>query len=128
MALNLKKVDVVSAANKGATVDIVDPVTGDVTGAKITVVGSDSDLYRKAQRKILNKRLNEKKGKTRAEELEAESLELLAQCTTGWEGIEDDGTPLTFSIDAARKLYKEFPFIKEQIDAAIADRALFLGN
>jgi len=125
---NLKTLDVVSKANEGTTVDIVHPVTGDPLGIKVQVVGQDSDLYRKAQRKILNKRLNDKKFKTRAEELENEAIDLLAGCTVGWEGIQEGETDIPFSVDAAKRVYREYPWMKEQVDMAIGDRGNFLGN
>ena len=128
MGFDLKNLDVVSLANTGTTVDIVHPVTGDPLGIKVTVAGMDSDLYRKAQRKILNKRLNDKKFKTRAEELENESIDLLAHCTMSWEGVEEDGVVVPFTVDNAKKVYRTYPWMKEQVDVAIGDRGNFLGN
>lgn len=128
MGYDLSTLNVVEAANKGTVVDITHPVSGEVLGIKITVAGSDSDIYRKAQRQILNKRLAQRAVKTKAEEIENESLELLVKCTLGWEGVEEAGAPIPFSAEAARSLYKKYPWLREQVDTAIADRSLFLGN
>lgn len=128
MSFDLSELNTVELANKGAVVNITHPSTGDDLGIKITVAGSDSDLYRKAQRKIMNKRLADKKMKTRVEEIENESLELLAQCTMTWEGVKEGGSEVPCTFDNAKRLYKTYPWLKEQVDQAISDRGLYLGN
>lgn len=128
MSFDLTELNTVELANKGAVINIVHPSTGDDLGMKITVAGSDSDLYRKAQRKIMNKRLAEKKMKTRVEEIENESLELLAQCTMSWEGVKEGGMDILCTPENAKRLYKTYPWLKEQVDTAITDRGLYLGN
>lgn len=99
------------------------------TGQAITVsiVGMDSEQFRTRHRAIINKRLNAgKKAKVTAEEIEAEAIETIAACITGWQHIELDGKAMEFSKGAAKTLLTRLPWLREQLDEAIADRANFL--
>lgn len=132
---DLAQFDVTAAANNGATLQLRHPATGkkleDAEGAPITITlaGSDSDAYRKAQRQITNRRLAEtkKRGglKLTSEELEEEALDILVACTLAWSSnlVIDGEVPSN-----ARKIYQRLPWAKEQADEFIADRAAFLGN
>lgn len=95
----------------------------------ITLVGTDSDVFRKAQRAILDRRLNQK-GKTKlsSAEIEQEGITTLASCTVGWSGIKIDGKELPFSKDNVKALYgrADLPWIKDQVDEFIADRSNFM--
>ena len=118
----------------GVPVPLRHPVTGeklthDKTGEPITIsiVGMDSDQFRARHRAIINRRLNAgKKAKVTAEEIETESIGTIAACVTGWAGVNLDGADLTFTIDNVKALLARLPFIREQLDEAIADRANFL--
>ncbi len=127
--IDLSSLDVVAAAETGAEIEILHPVTGKELGITITIVGADSERYRKNLRSLANSRLNRKARKTASlEEAEEDGLELLAKATLGWKGVVVDGAEIPFSPLEAKKLYKRFPWIKEQVDAAIADRRTFLGD
>ncbi|KMO28172.1 hypothetical protein, partial [Methylobacterium aquaticum] len=54
-----------------------------------------------------------------------ETVELLAHCTFGWSGIVCDRQPVEFSAEAAKHLYSRFPWMREQADAACANRNLY---
>ena len=117
------------------------PVTDPVTGAPITnpdgsavvlmLYGQDSDVYRRITDANANRRLEHavggRRAKLTAEQLRAESLEVVVACTAGWEGIEWDGAPLAFSPANARKLYTALPWLQEQAEGFIGDRAHFFG-
>lgn len=99
------------------------------TGAPITIsiVGMDSEQFRTRHRAIINRRLNAgKKAKITAEEIEAESIDTIAACITGWQHVELDGKALEFSKANAKTLLTRLPWLREQLDEAIADRANFL--
>lgn len=109
------------------------PTTGErlatSTGAAITIsiVGMDSDQFRTRHRAIINKRLNAgKKVKITAEEIEGESIDTIAACITGWQNVDLDAKPLDFSKANAKTLLTRLPWLREQLDEAIADRANFL--
>lgn len=131
---DLSQFDTVAAANQGATLHLRHPATGkkleDAEGNPITITlaGSDSDLYRKAQRQITNRRLNEtkKRGglKMTSEELEEEALDILVACTLGWSSnlVIDGEVPAN-----ARKIYQRLPWTKEQADDFVNERSHFLA-
>jgi len=131
--MDLGKLDLITASSEGVQMELYHPVE-EVSfdpPVYITVVGMDSDTYQKASRDIQNKRLKriQAKGRVRfqatAEELEQESVELLARCIVGWENIEWEGSPLTFNYENAKKLMGIL-WIREQVDTFIGDRANFL--
>lgn len=134
--MDLTNLIVNSASEDGAKCEIVHPVTERSFDPPvyITVVGIDSELYQKASRELTNKRLKKATARGRfkltatAEELEAEHIELLARCTVGWENIEWEGKPLPFDKDNAKKLYTKAPWLREQVDLFMGDRANFLAS
>lgn len=123
-------------ANEGIDVDIMHPVTGVPTGFYITVLGRDSDVYQKLEAKQQQQRLARmaRLGKLPPrtnEEMKESALELIAACTKGW-GMrpDEDGNPRTFepafNPDEALHMYRTTPEIREQVEAAIVDRARFI--
>ena len=130
MSLDLAKYDVVSAAEEGATLTLRDPVS-DVPfeGSTITVLGTDSKLYRDAVKAKLNSRLNQKKSaKVDMDQEERKSIELLARMTVGWTGIARNGSEVDCTFENAVAVYREFPWIKEQVDEFVSDRSNFLRS
>lgn len=149
MALAAMKVATVG----GAKISITHPRTGLATGIVISVLGSDSEAYRNLLRKQQNRRLEAaaknrgmRKGSTvTAEALEEESLDLLIACTVGWETVEkdakgadvsrpeiemDEGEWLPCTPENARRVYADpgLAWLREQVDAEIADRSNFLKS
>lgn len=94
----------------------------------ITVLGLDSEVYRKAQRRNTNKRFARRNPtKITAEELDVEALDVLAVCTVGWSGFTDrTGAPVPCTPANARALYEQAPEVRDQVDRFINDRASFL--
>lgn len=128
-----KEFDTVALANQGGIMEVEGPdgvVLRDANGAAamtITLLGSDSQVFRKAQNRNLNKRLTKRNVKMTAEELEAETIDLLAEVTTGWAGFKDPtGNDIACSRQNAVALYSKYPFIREQADRFINERANFL--
>lgn len=135
--LDLANLDTVKVSDEGADMELRHPATRAVicneAGDPITIrlVGTDSTIYRKAQAAITNRKLaqNKRNVKITAEELEADGLELLAKCTVNWHhDLAVDGAPLEFSVDNARKLYRRFPWIREQAEEFVNERANFLRD
>ena len=126
--MDLAKLDILSPANEGVWMELEHPVTGEPLGIKIKVAGVDSDYYRKEMRRQQNKRLKKGIRTISAEELENEVIELLVACTLDWEGIEYEGKVLECNKENARMIYKKFPWIREQVDNFINDRANFLKS
>lgn len=93
----------------------------------VNIVGMDSEAFRTRHRAIINKRLNAgKKAKITAEEIESESIDTIAVCITGWQHVGLDKKPLEYSRANAKVLLTRLPWLREQLDEAIADRANFL--
>lgn len=125
--------DTVALAAAGARLEVEGPDgvvvrNADGTAAMvITLLGADSDAFRKAQNRNLNKRLAKRNVKMTAEELEAETIDLLAGVTVSWEGFQGiDGQPIPCNAQNAVALYTKYPFIREQADRFINERANFL--
>jgi hypothetical protein len=130
--MDLAKLDTTTAAEAGADLHLLHPVTGDplvddVTGDDVvlTLAGMDSPRYRDHVRKITNKRMAQRRQKLSAEDVEADGLDLIVAMTLGWRNIELDGKPLACTPANARILYERAPWAREQADAFIGDRAHF---
>lgn len=141
--MDLSKFSTVDSAAKGAAMEVLDPVTGnalreeDGSAVTITLLGADSPELRASERARLNKRLGKNikqlsRTSLSAEQLEEEALETLITATKGWKGIsmEQDGEvkELKCTPENARMLYTRLPWLREQADEFINDRANFLGN
>lgn len=129
--MDLRKLDTVKAANQGATLEITHPGTGDVLdGMTITLLGSDSDIYRKEVRKRTEQNLNNRKKQSKVdlEEAEIRGCELLAKLTKSWTGIEEGKQEVECTFDNAVRIYREYRWIREQCEAFIADRANFINT
>lgn len=96
---------------------------------EIVVKGPDSADYMRLVRAQIKKRMARSGVPTdeQTAEDEADLIELLVTCTLGWGGVlqKGSGDALPFSADACRKLYRDFPVIRDQVDAFIANRANF---
>ncbi len=85
----------------------------------ITVVGLDSKSFRngfiEGRREML----------TNDDPLESEAS-TLAKATIGWRGFTSNGVELEFSEDTVKNLYLNAPYIANQINIFIGDRANFI--
>ncbi|MHB2205071.1 hypothetical protein [Methylobacterium sp. CM6257] len=134
--MDLSNLDTTATAEAGATMEVVHPATGAPLtqdgGAvvSITLAGQDSERYRKADRRIANKRLqassNGQRVKLTAEGIESDNLERLVACTIAWNGIGWGGADKECTPENAREAYKRLPWLREQAEAFTADRANFL--
>jgi hypothetical protein len=129
---DLANIDVVKDANAGAEVNIYHPGTRADLGISIRVVGQDSTQFRKISAEQNRRRIARatKGGSFKLnvftpEEIESDKCKLLAACTLGWKGVVEGGKEIPFSVSAAEDLYERFSWIREQVDEAIGDRALF---
>ena len=133
---DLAEMDTVEGSNKGFDVELFHPKTKEDLGIIIHILGRDSDKFLEVSRAQQKRRLNKmsKFGGARSpgrvvtpEEVEKDSIELLAECTTGWsDTLMVDGAKLPFSVENAKAVYRRFPWIREQVDEAMDDRANFI--
>lgn len=103
---------------------------GEPTDVRIQVYSPDSEQYRKAANRVRNNTMKfiRKNNGTTAERIEADMVEILANVTVGWSGLTENGQPWPFSIENARRLYTDFPFIREQVDEFVGDRKNFING
>ena len=133
--VDLAAIDTVKGSNEGFDVQIYHPGTNEDLEISISVLGKDSNAFQKVSRAQNKKRMTKmQKGGFRnvatvpIEEIEQDGIDLLAACTTGWTGIMIDGKEIAFSKDNAVMIYERFPWVKEQVDTAIGDRANFINS
>ncbi len=55
-------------------------------------------------------------------------IDVLVACTLGWEGLGDKEGPLAFTPENARRLYIDYPVIREQVDNFVGNRGNFLNG
>lgn len=123
-------------ADDGAVLQIVHPETDEpIAGMTITLLGQDSVTYRKIQMAKQQTALNRlAKGKRAtadldAEKLAAEMIDDLAKLTVSWTGFELDGKLLKCDKTNAVTVYTDWPWIREQAQEFVANRAnFFRGN
>ena len=120
------------------TIDVVvkhpntyEPLTNeDGSEMTITVYAPHSKEYKAAvheQTNIRLKQMQSKGNKTNAitaEELEVASVKMLAKTTKAW-NITFGGEQPEFTVDAAKKLYQDVFWIKDQIEEAVAEAEVF---
>lgn len=132
--MDITKYNVEKMAEQGAWLDLEHPATGDVIGTedkpvRIKLLGTDSKAWRNKNREFQRKRIAKlKRNKSRDIDYSAseeETSDMLAACTIGWEGIEENGEAMEFSQETAERLYLEMGWIREQVDAFVGDRANF---
>lgn len=121
------------SANRGTVIDIPNPVDGTATGFRVTILGKDSDAYRKAEASQRERaiRAANTTGSFRVtpEQIEKNTFELISCCVIGWEGLEDEnGQNIPFNEENLRRLLDESPYVKEILDRNIGDRSLFSGR
>lgn len=132
---DLSQLDTKSSAEEGSVMEVRHPTTQatltDDSGAPITIrlAGSDSDRAQRMQRANLNRRLKtggRRSAMVTAEELDVERLELLVACTLEWSGVALQGQEIECNAINARRVYSEVPWLREQAEDFVNDRANFL--
>jgi hypothetical protein len=107
--------------------------TGAGTGIYITVYSQDSGVASSLRRKMLDRRLGRMqrrggKAALRADEIEAEAMELRVACVKAWRDLKWKGVELECDDDNKRMIFTKAPLIRQQVDEAIADASLFMSG
>lgn len=120
------------------TISLYHPATGktlenaDGTPMTITLHGPYSDRYKKILREQQQRRLSDVPRAARAattvdsEELEAMTRELIARCIEDWKITLEGDETVPFSLEAVDSIFTEFPWVRDQVNAAIGNVADFL--
>lgn len=113
----------------GIDVSILHPKTGESLGITIKVAGPDSDRQKKARRAVQTERLNMSRNKRpTVPELEADGLKVTVASIISWDGVVDGGQSIDLTPENATTILTKYPFIREQLDAAVGDRAGFIKS
>ena len=130
--MDFTKLDVTTAANAGAVMQVTHPSTGDdLEGTTITLLGQDSDIYQKEIKKRAEQSLNGRGGRNKKVDLDDAKLkgaELLARLTTGWTGIAEGKTDVECNFENCVKMYLKYPWLREQVEAFIVERGNFMRS
>lgn len=125
-------ISAVLTADEPFELQLVHPVTREPIDVTISIVGMDSAVYRKVAhaqraRRIKNIKPGSRNLPVSMDELEADAIEILAECTTGWKNLAFNGSELPFSKENAVMVYSspKTGWVREQVDEAISDRANF---
>jgi hypothetical protein len=132
--MDLNKLDVKAASEVAAFLHLENPDSSQGMlysddGGKaigINLLGHDSKAWRSAVAAAAAKSVGKKQlSEEAALQVAAEAL---AAVTVGWSGIFVGGGEYEFSFESAVALYLKYPWIREQVDAFVGDRAAFLKN
>jgi hypothetical protein len=122
--MDIKDLDTRSKAEAGAEMQVFNPLTGKMSDFHITIKGIDSDEYR-SQSANLREQLMTSKMLKQDFDREACEIETFVAITIGWRGLEDGGKEVKFTEKRCRQLYKSAPYVRDQLDRFIANRANF---
>lgn len=128
MSYDLEALDTGKTSDEGQWMELENPKNSEPLDMHIKLLGKDSEAYKKQVRKNQDRNLKKGFRKLKAENLENETIELLAACTIDWKGIIYQGNELEFTKENVRWLYKTYDWAKEQADEFIGDRGNFLGE
>ena len=110
-----------TTANRGAPLNLVNPVTGQpIPDGEILVAGFDSDAFREAKNAEAQRRVDAGE-KPALADIEEGALRISAALILDWRKVKINGKTPTDNVAALR----EFPTIKEQVEAFAANRANF---
>lgn len=131
--MDLSSLDVAKASNEGFDVRLFHPVTNVELDSVIRVLGRDSDKFKAVQAEQNRKRIARmsrggmiRPGVLSLQELDSDTIDLLAACTVSWTNVSENGKAIEFSAENAKTLYRKYSWIREQVEAGVNDRANFM--
>lgn len=126
---NTGVIDITDIKAASRQVKIKHPVSDEEIGLTITLIPESDQKVQAAQRKFLNERIHRGK-KVTAEQIEAGTLSKVVAAISGWEwkGMVFKGEVPEFTEANVRKVLKELPWVRTQIDTELGDDAAFFQN
>jgi hypothetical protein len=108
-----------------------DPVNADGSPMTITIHGPYSARYKQVMRERQQKWLSQNEKGDRQfslspEEIEESTRATIIACIETWAVTLDGTEPLTFNADTAGAVFDEFPWVYDQVAAAMGDVSNFL--
>lgn len=107
---------------KESELELVHPVSGDKLGVKLTVVGKDSKEFLKAAEALAKQKA---KDDVSFEDMLKTSADFVAALVTGWSSDEFFGGPFSREALIALLSNPAYAWLKEQLEAFVADRKNF---
>lgn len=94
----------------------------------ILVAGSYSTVYRKALDAQRDRMMKHRRLSATGEQLARNQLELIAACVLSWEGFCDGPKVVPCTKENAITILSLFPWIREDVEAAMGDHQSFFKN
>lgn len=111
---------------EGIQVPIYRPGTEEVL-MNISVAGPDSEQQRRATERITEENIARgRQTPMTSQEQREQGWRFLAMCCKGWDAKDSQGNPIPFTEDNAFQLFSRYAPIREQVDAASANRLRFI--
>ncbi|OUL17027.1 hypothetical protein B0X78_02440 [bacterium AM6] len=107
--------------------EILHPATQEPVGLVLILLPDTHPQVKAAARKSINDRINSR-GKVTAEQIEANRITMLAASLGGWDwqgASTFHREKPEFEEQNVRMVLKELPWVAEQVDAALGERAEF---
>lgn len=110
---------------RGAELELRDPVTGEGTDIRLWIAGPDSDIARRARLALSDELADmvDVNGRVTAADRERARLNALAALVLRWQ-VSEDGKPVPFSTSNVLRLLRVL-WVQEQVDAFAGDRRNF---
>jgi hypothetical protein len=134
--MDLANLDTAKFGSRGSWMDVLHP-SGDGTAlvdeqSKETVAlhlrGADAPETTTAQRERVQRRLDRRRQRQTADDIDDDLLETAVAATIGWRYVFFEGKYLPYSEDNVRMLYRKFRWILEQALTYLSNRANYLGE
>lgn len=115
------RVDLVSEANDPLTFMNKDGVEEQMF---VMVAGTFSTTYRNAERKLRDRALKRRASVLTSDTLDEQQLALIVACVLSW-NLADGDKPLPLTRENVTMVLQDAPWLRNQIEAAMADAARF---
>jgi len=126
--MDINALNTIDLSERGVEFEIIDPRKGKGTGAFLTSLGPDSQMY-----KAVTKELVKQSGEATFAEIlshdglsESMACERTIRCITGWRGWTKEGKPLAFSEAELRKVFAASAVVRKQAIQKNKDESNFL--
>lgn len=112
--------------DRGRTLEITNPFTGERTGMRFTIAGPDSDTHRRARLEMADElaEIARPDGTVTAEMREMARINCLARLVLGWD-LREGGKPIPFEHRHVVRVLRASSAIQQQVDAFAGDRRNF---
>lgn len=130
--MEITNFNLAAQAAVGYNLELVHPATGDKLGGVIIIRGDESrevQNYNRRRFQELQKRERMNKGKDTSytlAEIEEIGIESAITRVIGWKNIKKDGIELDYNKENAEMVFRDYPWIRNQVMEAAQDLTLFL--